>query len=127
MINGRQKGHAYERKWANYFKSIGYAKCVTSRLGSRIMDNSKVDLIFIPYLVQLKHDKSKLNYRDIFLSMEEELKKNLPKNSPELILPKIIIHRFARSKYSEFAIIPIDDFKKMLIRLSELDRKSEGS
>lgn len=91
------------------------------------MDNSKVDLIFIPYLVQLKHDKSKLNYRDIFLSMEVELKKNLPKNSPELTLPKIIIHRFAQSKYSEFAIIPIDDFKKMLIRLSELDRKSEGS
>lgn len=124
MINGRVKGHTYERKWANYFKSIGYKQCVTSRLGSRLLDNSKVDLVFIPYLVQLKHDKSKLKYEDIFLSMQKELTKNFPKNSKELKFPKIIIHRFGRKRYNEYAVIPIDDFKKLLKRLSELDRQS---
>lgn len=91
------------------------------------MDNSKVDLVFIPYLFQLKHVMAKLKYNEIFLSMEEELTKNFPKNSKELTFPKVIVHRFGRKKYQEYAVIPIDDFKKLLERLSELDREDKVS
>ena len=99
---------------------------MTARLGSRLLDNCKLDLINIPYNVQLKHDKRKLPYDEIFREMASGLANNLPKDSPIHTYPKIIIHRLGRKRCQEFAIMPIEDFKKILVileRVNELERK----
>lgn len=44
-MNGRNKGHAYERKIAKEFRDLGYEDCATSRYESKKMDDLKVDLV----------------------------------------------------------------------------------
>lgn len=46
MINGRQKGHAYERELAKKFRENGFNECVSSRLESKAEDDRGGDLCF---------------------------------------------------------------------------------
>lgn len=50
----RRKGHNAERYYAKLFKDLGFEFCVTARLGSRLYDNAKIDLINLPFNVQIK-------------------------------------------------------------------------
>lgn len=55
MVNGRKKGHTYERDVAQKFRAAGFEDCVTSRLESKRMDDLGVDLCNTqPWLVQCK-------------------------------------------------------------------------
>lgn len=54
-INGRQKGHAFERALMEKFRVAGYKECVTSRSESKNEDDRGGDLCFTgPYRVQAK-------------------------------------------------------------------------
>ena len=73
----RDKGHRYERWWANIFKDLGWEKCITARQGSRIMDDSGIDLINIPYNMQLKYGYPRgINYKTLFDSIDACKEKN---------------------------------------------------
>lgn len=50
----KRKGSTAERYYANFFKGIGYSHCVTSRFGSKKHDNAKIDLIYVPFNIQIK-------------------------------------------------------------------------
>jgi translation elongation factor EF-Ts len=55
MVNGRQKGHAFERRLAQTFREKGWEKCLTSRLESKLRDDEKVDLMHTePFNIQAK-------------------------------------------------------------------------
>lgn len=43
-INGRTKGHQFERKLAQIFREKGYPECTTSRYSSKEQDDLKIDL-----------------------------------------------------------------------------------
>lgn len=118
-MNSRRKGHNFERKWATFFKKIGYKNCQTSRYASRLLDNCKVDLANIPYFIQLKHDKRKLDYAEIFLEMTQLLKEN----DVGVDKPRIIIHRIGRKRFQEFAVIPIEEFKTIISGLEDKSRR----
>lgn len=43
-VNGRTKGHSFERKLKNLFIELGWENCKTSRNESKVRDDLKVDL-----------------------------------------------------------------------------------
>jgi hypothetical protein len=55
MVNGRVKGHCFERALAKTFRERGWPDCLTARLESKRVDDSGVDLCFTkPFNVQAK-------------------------------------------------------------------------
>jgi hypothetical protein len=51
----RTKGHNLEREIARMFRDeLGFKFAKTSRLASRMLDNCKVDIAGIPFLIQTK-------------------------------------------------------------------------
>lgn len=72
-INGRTKGHAFERTIAEEFRQLGYTNCQTSRLVSKHRDDQKVDLVGTGiWNLQLKAVEAKLDYHEILKSMPIE-------------------------------------------------------
>jgi len=113
MGNNRRKGHNYERELAKLFRSLGWEKRKTTRQSSRLLDDCKVDLDFIPFNVQAKSVKSSVNYKKVFEDMESLLKENF---DDENIIkkPKMIFHKRGRSKYDHLVVMPFQDFIKIL-------------
>lgn len=91
----RTKGHTAEREWAIRFREeFGFEYCKTSRNASKLLDDSKVDLAFIPLNSQIKKGYAKARPKAdvIFKEMDELLKKHFPPGNPQRDLPKILIH-----------------------------------
>lgn len=115
----KRKGSNAERYYANYFKALhkDFNMCITSRQGSRIMDDCKVDLINLPVLLQIKAGKQRgLNVSSVLQEMEEMLSKKIPSTSDVHDMPKIVIHRKdvgkgkRRNEYSEIVSMTFEDF-----------------
>lgn len=76
----RRKGHEAERQYAKEFRNLGYKHCKTSREGSRLLDSAGIDLIFIPFNVQIKAGKQRgLNPINELKLRTERTKKATPK------------------------------------------------
>lgn len=89
----RDKGHRVERDYATIFQNVGFKQCKTTRATSRLMDSCKIDLNFIPILLQIKAGYEKgLNPAAILRQMDEELKKNYPAYDPIHTLPRAVLH-----------------------------------
>lgn len=72
-INARQKGHAYERKIAELFRSLGYEGCLTSRLESKRQDDLGIDLCGTAnWQVQCKAVEKLGCYHDILARMPQK-------------------------------------------------------
>tara|TARA_R110002096_G_C14351947_1_gene703178 strand:+ start:266 stop:685 length:420 start_codon:yes stop_codon:yes gene_type:complete len=119
----RRKGHNAERHYANWFKQLGYKLCQTSRYGSRLYDDCGIDLINIPFLVQVKAGKQKnLNIISELKNIKEKVAENFPKESREQELPRMLIHRKdvgrgrKRTSYDDIITMTAEDFK-ILIKL----------
>lgn len=116
-VNGkanRIKGHTYERKWAKFFRDIGFTYCKTSRQASRLLDDSKVDLAFIPFNIQCKSVKSSINYIEEIKMIEESLKKNFPPDDKQHSYPTIIAHKRGSKPEEELIIMKANDFIKLM-------------
>lgn len=53
----KRMGSNAERYYMNKFKDLGFEFCRTSREASKLHDNAKIDLVFIPYNIQVKAGK----------------------------------------------------------------------
>ena len=116
----RNSGHNLERRLANKFKELGYTFCKTSRQASRLLDDSKVDLAFIPYNVQAKKGYLKgLNYTAIFDQVNIALKENFPPDDAVHNNPTVIIHDKGRKKQDKLVVIQEDDFFEMVRKIKE--------
>ena len=72
-VNGRAKGHTFERKLAKLFVEMGWTKCRTSRNESRARDDEKVDLCnTVPFNIQAKAVEKLGSMHDILASMPKE-------------------------------------------------------
>jgi hypothetical protein len=92
-VRNRNVGHNLERRVASKFRDLGYKFAKTSRQASRLLDDSKVDIAFVPFLVQCKKGYKKgLNYTNIILETKECIKKNFPPDDKVHEYPCIIIH-----------------------------------
>ena len=121
----RTKGHNFERLLARLFRDIGYKKCITTRQGSRLLDNCKVDLMHIPYNVQAKYvTKGKVKYSQIFQDMTILLSKNFPSSDKVITLPKMIFHKSGRKKSEQLVIMQQHEFVELLKELSNDEKES---
>lgn len=90
----RQKGHHAERFYADVFRSLGYKHCITARLGGRIFDNAGIDIINIPFNIQIKAGKqSKLSAGKILLQMEGQINSLFPLKHEVRTFPLFVLHR----------------------------------
>ena len=90
----KQKGSHAERFYAHVFKKLGYEYCITSRLGGRIYDNAGIDLMNIPYNVQIKAGTQKnISPGKILFNIDNQIKALFPETSEIRKYPIILIHR----------------------------------
>lgn len=117
----RTKGHDAERYYAQLFRSYGFDKCITTREGSRLLDGCGIDLLNLPFLVQIKAGKqTAMNPSEVLQYMKERIALELPENAPEVSMPKIVIHKkdIGRGKketpYHQLVYMSMDDFIKLM-------------
>ena len=117
----RAKGHNAERLYAERFRELGYKFCKTSRQASRLHHDARLDLMFIPYNVQIKAGKQRgLNPIAELKSMEEKITTLFPEDSVEHKQPNIVILEKAvgrgkrRNKYDSVVILSFEDFKQFI-------------
>lgn len=117
----RNKGHNAERLYAKIFRDLGYTYCKTTRESSRLLDNCKVDLDGLPFLIQIKAGKQKaLNPSKILFEMTENLKINFPKEDLIHTKPKILIHHKQgiqgkpRNEYDNLVVMTFETFLKLI-------------
>jgi len=119
--NSRTKGHNWEREIAKMFREdLEFKNAKTSRYASRLLDDCKVDIAGVPFLIQAKagYEKNRPKFEEIFKEIETELLKNYNKTDKIHQYPKVIIHKLSgKSKYHNFAIMPYNDFKALLLKL----------
>ena len=121
----KRKGSNAERYYANYFKELhkDFSMCITSRQGSRIMDDCKVDLINLPILLQIKAGKQRgMNPSAILQEMDEMLIQKIPSSDLIHSFPRVIIHKKEigrgkrRDKYSEIVSMTFEDFIELFLK-----------
>jgi len=110
----RTKGHDFERYLAKIFRALGHSYCKTSRQASKLLDDSKVDLAFIPFNVQAKSVVANINYQTIFNDMETALIANYPPTDPQRNHPKMIFHKKGRKKYDSVVVMEEGEFIELL-------------
>jgi hypothetical protein len=117
----RRKGHNAERSTAQEFRDIGYTFCKTSRQASRLLDDAKVDLAFIPYNIQIKAGKQKgFNAIKELKEMEEAIKELFPPEDAIHTNPNIVLLRKEvgpgnkRTIYDDVITMAFEDFKQLI-------------
>ena len=108
----RNKGISYEQDLASTLRQI-WPKALTTRNASRILDSCKVDIAHVPLAIQAKsgYKARRPKADEIFNEMDTLLAKNLPKDSPILGYPKVLIHKMdARKKHNHLVTMNFDDW-----------------
>ncbi len=98
----RNKGHNYERQLVKDFKKLGFTDCVTSRYGSKMLDDQGIDLMNTGvFAVQAKCYKRNPQYKKVLADMVVK-----PTDVP------IVFHKAPRGK--EYCILYKDDMMELL-------------
>jgi hypothetical protein len=105
----RRAGHNYERKCTNYFKELGFLRARTSRQASRLLDDAKVDIAYIPFNVQCKAVDSNMNYLTLIDEINVKIKELVPERKD---YPTIVFHK--RKNKKTLVVMNIDEFTKLL-------------
>ena len=120
----KTKGSNAERYYAKEFRDLGFNHCKTSRAGSRLHDDAGIDLIFLPFNVQIKAGKQTgLNSSKELSYITNKMKELFPQSSIEHVQPKILIHRKEvgvgkkRGEFDEIVSMTFVDFKKILKKI----------
>lgn len=131
----KNKGNSAERLYAKIFRSLGFSHCRTSREASKLYDDCAIDLIFIPFLIQIKAGRQRsLNPSLVLQSMDERIKASFPATSVEHTLPRIIIHHkdgksgVKRTEYDTLVTMSFETFRKLLnLEYQEEENESNQS
>ena len=117
----RTKGHVGERKYAKLFRELGFTFCKTSRATSRLLDDSGVDLNFLPFNVQIKAGFHKgMNQSKVLSIIKERLPENFPPGDQVHDKPSILIHAKQckpgekRNEFHDLVTMSFEDFKKIV-------------
>ena len=88
------QGHAGEQYYAAYFRKLGFTSCDISRGDGKRYDNAKIDLMHIPYNIQIKTGKHKsMNAGKELFTMESAIKSMFPEEDEVFKKPCLLIHR----------------------------------
>lgn len=123
----KAKGSRVERTYASIFREMReeFRFCKTSRFGSKLFDNAGIDLVFIPFNVQIKAGKQKgLQPVKELQYLETQMKEVFPENAPEHEYPKILVHHKdaagkKRTQYDSIVYMTFEDFTKLVMKVEE--------
>ena len=123
----KRKGSDAERFYAKIFRdNLGFTHCKTSRSGSKLHDDAGIDLIFLPFNVQIKAGKQTgLNASKELEYMQNRMQILLPPTSQEHYLPKILIHKKEvgpgkkRTEFNEIVSLTFEDFTKLIKKIEK--------
>lgn len=117
----KRKGSNAEREYAEKFRQLGFENCKTARQGAKMLDDCGIDLIFIPFNVQIKAGLQQgLRPHKVLEYMKNRITEVLPKYSIEHNLPKILIHKRQvgqgnkRDEFSDIVSMTFEDFSKII-------------
>lgn len=117
----KRKGSNAEREYAEKFRQLGFENCKTARQGAKMLDDCGIDLIFIPFNVQIKAGLQQgLRPHKVLEYMKNRITEVLPKYSVEHNLPKILIHKRQvgqgnkRDEFSDIVYMTFEDFSKII-------------
>ena len=117
----KRKGSNAEREYAEKFRQLGFENCKTARQGAKMLDDCGIDLIFIPFNVQIKAGLQQgLRPHKVLEYMKNRIAEVLPKYSVEHNLPKILIHKRQvgqgnkRDEFSDIVSMTFEDFSKII-------------
>lgn len=89
----KRKGSNAERLYASLFRELGFELCQTARYASKLYDDAKIDLINIPFNIQIKAGIQKgMNPAKELTMMEACIEKMFPKYDSVRTYPKLLIH-----------------------------------
>lgn len=89
----KRKGHEAERYYATIFRDLGFSFCETSRFASRLHDNAKIDLVGLPFNLQIKAGKQTgMNPGKELLCMESAIKTMFPSTDSVHTKPLLLVH-----------------------------------
>lgn len=115
-VNGaanRRKGHALERLTAGEFRGLGYSLAVTSRYGSRLLDDCKVDISGIPFNVQTKSGYEALKFKG-YVEILDQMKSLLSEKIPERKdMPSMIFHKKGKET---LVVMRKEEFYKLIVK-----------
>lgn len=118
----RKKGHDAERHYAQQFRDLGFDKCQTARYGSRIHDDSGIDLINLPFNVQIKAGSQRgMNPSQVLAIIKERLPKLFLETAPENTNINILVHKKQvgrgkeRTEFDELVTMSFEDFKRLVL------------
>ena len=108
--------------YAKFFKEeLGYSFCKTSRYGSRLHDDAGIDLINVPYNVQIKAGKQRgMNISDVIQNVKDKVVELFPAEEKEHSNPTIVIHHKdvgrgnKRKETDTIVSMTFEDFKKII-------------
>ena len=109
----REKGHRFERYIVKILKSLGFNKASTTRQSNRLLDSCGVDIDRVPFYIQCKNGYSRgINYSSLINDIKTRIKNEYDK----VEYPIVILHKKSSRYEDNLAIIPLDDFIKILQR-----------
>lgn len=89
----KRMGSNAERLYAIIFRELGFSFCETSRFGSKKHDNAKIDLVYIPFNIQIKAGKQQnMNAGKELLSMYSMIHAMFPPGDEVFTKPSLLIH-----------------------------------
>lgn len=125
-MSNRDKGHNWERALAQLWRDrFGFSRCKTTRESSQLKDKSKIDLDFIPWILQAKsgYRKRRPKYDVIYRQVKEMIGKFFPKNHPVHEKEVVLVHKIdQRKKENTFWVFNHDHITSLLEDYFELGR-----
>lgn len=122
-VNNKRKGNNAEREYAKRFREAGFENCITSRLGSILYDNSGIDLMNIPFNVQIKAGIQRgINYSKELQYVKDQISHNFDLSDEVNNKPILLIHKKPklegkrnRGEFDELIIMSVTDFFKHFV------------
>lgn len=98
MHKNKAKGNRLEQQVAKDLREK-YPFVKSAREASRLLDNCKVDLINLPFLVQCKsgYNARRPKFEELFLELKKLLKENVPPDDKVHHLPYVLINKLNRT------------------------------
>ena len=124
----KRKGSDAERYYADLFRELGFAYCITARLGSRIHDNAGIDLINIPFNIQIKGGNHKnLSPGKVLLNMHSQVNSLFPEDSEVRNYPMLLFHRpfiYKKDTKADYVYYTLEQHKKFQVEKPDFEYES---
>lgn len=99
--SARIKGHTFERDMAQWFRDLGWEKCVTSRAESKNKDDQGIDLCYTdPFNIQLKAVENLGSMHKVLSQMPQDINYN------------VCLHK--RNRQGTIVAMTLEDFEEII-------------